>query len=158
MAKSSFLGWRMAQTPGALLFWENLLSKTKFSRIIEFGTMRGGLSYYFSLFCEERGAEFFTFDNADFPKPDRVRNDFYNEDIFKNINDIRDLIQRDGVTILFCDNGFKRKEIKIFSKFLKKGDILAVHDWMTEVFPIDVPEGLEPIVEGEMTKLWKKSL
>lgn len=157
--KGTFLGRRMAQSEFAILFWEELLYKRKFKRIIDIGTYNGNFSWYLALYCEEKKAEFYTFDIASFQVPKKVRRHFKKLDVFENEKMIGDLIKQDGLTILFCDGGNKPKELKIFTPYLKRGDIIVVHDWKTEVFEKDIPIGLSPIfleTYEELTKAFIK--
>ena len=152
--KGTFLGRTMSQTWGAISLWEKVLTRNDFSRIIEIGTMKGVLSHYFLLFCKQRGAEFHTFDIKDFGMPEEVRWHFHQADVFEpwNITIIKDLIHKEGQTILFCDGGDKPKELETFAPFLKKGDLIATHDWGTEVYVRDVPEGVERTFDKECKK------
>lgn len=145
--KSTFLGTEVSQNQLAIPMWESVLRNIEFSRIIELGTWRGDFSVYFLMFCIQREAEFYTYDIVrrrrtrvkqllEFDKCHRVR------DIFKHKQEIIELIQRPGRTILFCDNGDKQREVDTFAPHLKSRDIIAVHDWMTEVFPDSTTEKL----------------
>ncbi len=44
--------------------------------------------------------------------------------------------------ILLCDGGNKPRELKTFTPYLHPGSLVVVHDWLTEVYPEDVPAGL----------------
>ena len=140
----------MSQAPGVIEFWEKVLFENSYKRFIEFGTYKGGLSMFFLLWSIQRKAEFYTYDNMAH-KMSRIAYHlhlpkyFKKLDIFEHEEEIGKLIQAPGVTILFCDNGDKPKELKVFSKYLKIGDIIGVHDWLTEVQPSDIPEELQLI-------------
>lgn len=139
----TFLGRKLSQTPKAIWLWEQVLTKYNFKRIIDIGTWRGNLSFYLYLFCLARDAEFHTFDVREkwqFDYPDLKKelgfpSHFYGMDIFKNIEKIKEFIQKEGITILYCDDGEKTREFNTFAPFLKTGDVIAVHDWKTEVSP-----------------------
>lgn len=51
----------------------------------------------------------------------------------KNINnsfdEIKNEIQKDGVTLLLCDGGDKVNEFNTFSNYLKNNDIIMAHDY-----------------------------
>jgi len=111
------------------LIIENTAPKT----IIELGTYRGG----FSFLLKDTFAEsvIHTFD----PSPDCDLNSLskdanvitHQEDIFEEntTQKIKNLINQEGLTILFVDNGDKPREFNLFSGFLKNGDIILAHDY-----------------------------
>lgn len=149
MRDSTFLGRRIYQTPRALQFWEELLSSMDFKRVVEFGTTKGNFSIFFLLTCIQRKAEFFTYDIIDWKSLDKrphLKNllnfdhHFFQLDIFKHEEGIGKIIQSEGRTILFCDNGDKPREFRTFAKYLKVGDVIAVHDWGTEIGTDDILE------------------
>ena len=170
MKDSTFLGRRIYQTNRALPFWEKLLSSFDFKRIIDLGTANGNFSVFFLLTCLQRKADFHTFDNIDWRKRDtrpQLKNFLGFDRFFKKVDimeyekEIGHLIQSKGRTIVYCDNGNKKEEIRIFSKYMKEGDIVAVHDWMFEIFPKDIPSGLKEVFINEsneegMTKVFQK--
>jgi len=136
--KTTFIGTRMAQTPRAVALWEKVLSETEFSRIIEIGSYKWGMSLLFYLFCIQRKAEFFTYDIGKFTPPRVVREigltkHFKMVDVFTIEKEIGALIKKEGRSIVYCDGGNKARELQVFSQYLKQGDIIAVHDWGTEV-------------------------
>lgn len=146
--QGTFLGLEMAQSQKAIALWEIFLSFTNFERLIEFGTFTGNFSLFLYLFCLVKGAEFHTFDrtsnwlhsgNLDL-KSHRLNfgTHFRAIDIFRHVRMLGDLIAKPGRTIVFCDNGNKVKEFKTFVRYLKIGDIIAVHDWNQEIRPRDI--------------------
>ena len=76
-------------------------------------------------------------------------------DVFEIEAKIAGLIKSDGITIVFCDGGNKVKELEVFSKYIKKEDFIAVHDWGTEVLPTDVPKELKLVRQGVMTAIFR---
>jgi cephalosporin hydroxylase len=137
--RCTFLGDTMSQSFTALFMWEKFLSSISFDRIIELGTSNGTLALYFYLFCINRGADFYTFDIAkDYQSSsvkrlvtfDRV---FKSHDVLNDTGHITSLIQEKGITIVFCDNGDKPRELEIYGAVMKTGDYIAVHDWNHEV-------------------------
>lgn len=143
MVKRTFLGEKVSQNPLAIPMWEYVLDTFEFSRIVELGTWWGNFSIYFLLFCINCEADFVTYDTVR-RKNSRLKRllgfDKHHRrvDIFENKEEIIKEIQKPGRTILFCDNGDKQKEVDTFAPFLKSGDIIAIHDWNTEVFPSEV--------------------
>lgn len=151
---STFLGRPVSQTFSSFFVWEKILTKYDFKRIIEFGTWKGNLSLYLLLFCLSEDAEFYSFDKEKIPsyfhRDDDILkqkvefdNHFYLWDIFEHEEDILKIIQQEGRTILFCDDGNKEKELRLFSQHLKIGDIVGMHDWGTEVKFDRIKENLE---------------
>lgn len=147
--EGTFLGRRMAQSRKAIWLWEQLLSMVRFSRIIDIGTYNGNFSYYLALYCEERNAEFYTYDIRSFVKPKLVNKYFFNIDIFSKQEIIKSFIKKEGITILFCDGGNKIKEVETFCPALKSNDILVVHDWNIEIAGKNMPLDLVAILEKE---------
>jgi len=144
--RNTIFGRPMQQGTGVLVLWEHVLLNTKFSRIIELGTGWGGLSLYFALWCEERGAKFHTFDIAkkwkDTPLAKMIclASYFHVLDVLHNPQPIKELIVRPGPSIVFCDNGDKREEFRQLAPILKPGDIIGVHDWGREIGRRDVTD------------------
>ena len=79
---------------------------------------------------------------------------------------------------LYCDNGNKVKEVLMYGKYLRSGDMLGVHDWGSEIHtdPLKVEprwrainedinffhlkqmlEKFELVEAGELTRIWIKS-
>lgn len=126
------------QSPLVFDLWEKVFANIEFARIIEFGSYKWGMSLFFYLFCLQRRAEFYAYDIGKF-SPTRVIRElgitkhFRMIDIFSIEDEIGKIIKKEGKTIVYCDGGDKARELEVFSKYLKKGDIIAVHDWGTEV-------------------------
>jgi hypothetical protein len=144
MEKSTFLGNFMAQSPQAIAAWEQALQHVSFQRIIELGTGHGTFSLYLLLFCRERGAQFFTYDNVRRFATSvestgfimsllRLDDCFKRHDVLAEPGPIIEKIKKPGRTVLFCDDGDKKQEVRTFGPHLKPGDILGVHDWHKEV-------------------------
>ncbi len=187
----SFTGARVAQCPGDFWVWETVLHENPFSRIMELGTAYGIFSCYLLMHCLHRGAEFQTIDTPGNPfwwnsgrkhssggsviehNNGRVierlglKDHYVQVDAFspEGTKIIRDFVSQDGPSILFCDNGNKPREAKLFAPFLKVGDLLVVHDWKSEFYEIDIPpvvrENFEPLQEVDdksATKFWKRTI
>lgn len=113
-------------------------------QIIEIGTCRGGFTVFLKKLFPD--ADVFTFDiTKEMPEgfhhtEGRLTNalpifekfgiKFEECDIFQNITKVQNLIQRDGLTLLFCDGGNKPLEFQVFSQFLKKNDLIFAHDYV----------------------------
>lgn len=114
----------------------NLFNKeyfSKFNTIIEIGTYNGGLSSY--IFDSKKDETIFVTYDID-PKVNILRErrndiDFRIGDCFEEIifKEITNFIKRKGCTLLICDGGDKIREFNLFSKHLKKDDIIIIHDY-----------------------------
>ena len=116
-----------------LLFNKDWLSK--FDNIVEIGSYNGGLSSY--IFDNRKeNASFVSYDID--PTINMVTNDQGRTDIDFRIgdcfeesvfNEIAELISKEGRTLLICDGGNKTREFNDFAQYLKKGDIVILHDY-----------------------------
>jgi len=100
--------------------------------IIEIGMNHGGFSLVLNDSIISKNAEIYCFDIVDRNftnnlKDTKIR--WYINDIFKIESFVKDLIERDGRTLLFCDGGNKVKEFNTFAKYLKPGDLIFTHDY-----------------------------
>jgi 23S rRNA U2552 (ribose-2'-O)-methylase RlmE/FtsJ len=131
------------------------------SRIIELGTCCGG----FTVFLKKHplvpsNCELYTYDFTDWNLSGRdgatkdgreilksLNIKFIQADIFaeETIKNVKNLIQMEGTSIVFCDGGDKKVEFNLFSEFLKSGDIILAHDY------IDTVENFEANFKG---KIW----
>ena len=154
----------MAQYWCDVYLWEAILnSNPHLKRIIEFGTWMGGFSLYLNAQAKARDLVFYTFDSIVF-REDVVQNlPFTKLDIWAHEEYLSKLIGQEG-TILFCDNGNKPREIKTFAPSLTSDSIVVVHDWMTEIFPSDIPDYLEEVYGdfcddiGSITRVFRKKV
>jgi hypothetical protein len=107
-----------------------------FDTIIEIGTYKGGLTYWFNL-NKKDGAKVISYDIEDYKnfKEDNIR--FIIRDVFneESVSEIKNYIETGGKTLLFCDGGFKNQEFNIYSKFLKSGDHIMLHDFFDDTRP-----------------------
>jgi cephalosporin hydroxylase len=132
----TFLGSNCQQSFNAFFMWEKVLSPLKFKRFIELGTGHGNTSVYFKMFCINKGAKFYTYDfgenkreNTKAQKYVKIANNYIIKDIFKEAKNIKNIISREGISVVFCDGGDKPHELRTFAPALKRGDIIACHDW-----------------------------
>jgi hypothetical protein len=116
-----------------LLFNKDWLSK--FDNIVEIGSYNGGLSSY--IFDNRKENALFVSYDID-PTINMVTNnqgrtdiDFRIGDCFEEsvFNEIAELISKEGKTLLICDGGNKTREFNDFAQYLKKGDIVILHDY-----------------------------
>lgn len=131
-----YKGIVIAQSPRAVALWEKILKEVRPKRILEIGTYRWGMSLLFSEHCNEfytYDIKYHTYRPEKFPPKTRLLKQFKKVDVFSIEEEIGALIQKEGVTLVYCDGGDKIKELATFSEWLKPGDYIAVHDWGTEV-------------------------
>lgn len=115
-----------------------VIGTVKPTTIVELGTGGGGVTAFFAEISKQWGGEVHTFDivhgcrdladkydNITFHLADAIKDEKPNSEIV-------DLIRREGV-MLYCDNGKKEIEIRLYSGFLKGGSLIGVHDYDTEV-------------------------
>jgi predicted O-methyltransferase YrrM len=124
--------------------FEILIKKIKPKQVLEIGTAFGGLTLLIRDLLDNNGlteTKLITYDvydpvylrenvskgsNIDI----RVKNVFnhqYNELI--NKDEISEIIQSNGVTLVLCDGGSKKNEFRILSDYLKPGDVIMAHDY-----------------------------
>ncbi len=100
-----------------------------FKNIVEIGTYNGGLT---SWVFDNSNAKLISYDiDGTINHTNREDIDFRVADCFdeKPFNDIIELIQSEGRTLVLCDGGDKPKEFNTFSKYLKSGDVIMAHDY-----------------------------
>lgn len=137
-----YLGVRISQNDNAIpafnkMFKELEINNTPVKRIIELGTFHGGLSIFLGIYCFMNDITFITYDIQPFVHElPKINNLFKILNInykIKNINnsfdEIKNEIQKDGVTLLLCDGGDKVNEFNTFSNYLKNNDIIMAHDY-----------------------------
>jgi len=145
--KFEFFGLPMSQVPKAVLYISNLLQLIQPTKIIEFGTGRGGLSFLLGIYSQIKNISFQTYDHVS-PKEQFELNippiPYLPESYYKFLDnfflkkdlrdkDIRNSISEDikcveGNVIIFCD-ALKNIEFAEFSPILKRGDAILVHDY-----------------------------
>jgi len=174
MELTTFLGKRIAQTVYAFPLWETLFIRVpQFSRIIELGTGNGGFSVYLKLCAMRFWVPLYTFDIRPFEKNKitdalDLEASFSRCDIMAAEEEIAALIKLSGRTILYCDNGNKIEEFKMYAKHLKVLDVIGVHDWGVEIKDGDVAETIaenhlqhiplgDPLEKAAYTKFFMKA-
>jgi hypothetical protein len=122
---------------------EAILDDLNYERIVELGTGSGALTVFMATHALMRGNKpVHSFDNK---RPsekcvvalDKLGASFMQCDIFSEQEFIGKIIDNDGLTIVYCDNGKKIDEMVAFSKYMKKGDVMLVHDYPDEVSDMD---------------------
>jgi len=129
---NDLVGVGAAQMPGTDLVFSVVIKD--FDLIIEIGTDNGGFSVW--LYKNKRPeALFLTYElepsHVKIPKNHEVNDSIRYCDCFSPdiIDSISSLIASRDKTLILCDGGAKTKEFDIFSKFLKIGDVIMLHDF-----------------------------
>jgi tRNA A58 N-methylase Trm61 len=105
-------------------------------RIIEFGTGSGVMTLLIGLLSHDKCVPLYTYDIAPIESDAvhsalRSLNNVYvmRDDVFASEESISKLISDGGRALVLCDNGNKIKEFEMYSKYLKPGDVICVHDY-----------------------------
>lgn len=127
---STFAGEEIAQRWCDLFIFERTFQEFKPDLIIELGTYLGALTHFFSLH-----GKVWTIDNKKHAIREYQNAKYATADVFsKNfIEGMKAVISIHDRIFLFCDNGNKIEEFKLYAPLLKKGDIIFVHDWNNEI-------------------------
>jgi hypothetical protein len=136
----------ISQHPNVGNIFRSFLNNNHAYRILEIGTMHGGLTLMIKDILDDIGLSStsirtYDIENQEFLKPLVVdRNiEVITENLFdhhyryfkdeQTKNKITQYIQQEGLTIVLCDGGCKKCEYNILAPLLKKGDILMAHDY-----------------------------
>jgi 23S rRNA U2552 (ribose-2'-O)-methylase RlmE/FtsJ len=118
-----------AQLPKASDAFKTIIQD--FSLIIEIGYHRGAFSRWLNQ-NKQKSAKLVCYDISDGAREvtdldiDFRVGDCFNEDI---ITEISELIKKSKKTLLLCDGGNKNSEFNLYAKYLKKGDVIMLHDY-----------------------------
>lgn len=138
-AHTNFFGTDLSQAENMPVILNKFLNIVRPETIIEIGTFKGGLSVLFQLYSISNNKTFVTYDITDF---------IQNKQLFLKLNidrrlsnvftqqtmaEIVSLIQRNGVTVIFCDGGNKIAEFNYFGQYLKKNDYILAHDYAIDM-------------------------
>lgn len=147
--------------------------------VIELGTDAGGFSAYLADTVAEWDGHVYTFDIArkfnplllDGAWPNLT---FQQADILNDPIHVVHLMAQPQRCLLYCDNGHKEEELALYAPVLKPGDMIATHDYGTEVKPsfayqlLEVAHRLVPVRHAEfaalanewypnsLTRFWRK--
>jgi len=122
--------------------FNRLIEKVQPKKVLEIGTSHGGLTVLIRDILDENNlynTKIITYDINDpinlrelgYKNIDiRVKNLFnYQYDELIHKEEIKEIIESEGVTLVLCDGGSKKNEFRLLSKFLKKGDVIMAHDY-----------------------------
>lgn len=132
------LGKYVSHKKECLPIIEKMVREFNPSLMIEFGTGKAGFTYI--LHQANKNAEIHSYDI----KPDNpIKTESFNKNVTfhrrcdiltEEIDEIIELLISKKKKLLYCDNGKKEQEVKMYAKYLNSGDMLGVHDWGIEVF------------------------
>lgn len=126
------------------LVWEKVLNAhPELEAIVELGTGAGGFALYLHHQAEARQLRFSSYDK-DARQAIAYKPWFHQADVFD------DAVARAQIslwlstwaTVLHCDGGNKRREVREYATRLLPGSLAIVHDYGTEFTDADIPEGL----------------
>lgn len=157
----TFCGFRATQVWQDFWLWEQILNDTADTLvgIVELGTAYGGFSLFLQMQAWHRRLEFATFDSVDHAydpldqlfgrpttRPQRAPLVFFykTELLSEPALEVKRWLDH-GPVILFCDNGNKAKEVRLYGPLLAPGSLCVVHDWKREIFPEDIPPWLTEV-------------
>jgi cephalosporin hydroxylase len=114
--------------------------------VVELGTDRGGFAGWLADLVAPWDGQVFTFDiDAKFDPAllETFANlTFERADVLARPHPlVVDLVTQDHV-LLYCDNGNKQREVELYAPLLRKGSLLGVHDYNSEI----LGEWVEPFV------------
>lgn len=141
---TTVFGIPVSQTWADMMLWEHFLNEEQPRHVIELGTGRGGLSLFLALQCLSRGATFTTIDTYNWtplagPLYALANIRYIQGDAYETGRAVlAQRIAEGGKILLFCDNGNKPLEFQTFAPLLRAGDVIATHDWATEILPDDI--------------------
>ena len=157
--RNVFLGRSNLHSMAEIYLLDRLLHLNEFDRIVELGTLRGGMTLIFGIHALKMGGTVETFDVRDEPM-DVVWNclvaalpiTYHKMDVFGGEAHIliEGYIGAPGRVLLYCDNGDKIREFNTYASYLKSGDVVMTHDRPKEIKVSDIEEtvvrcGLKPL-------------
>ncbi len=133
-----------AQQPAQILSHIDIINRYKIKLFVELGTyMGGGLVHVIPNLILDRNFSYIGYEIL----PEKVNNkilafasehprcEIILQDMFiaYNLDAVSEAITSTrGCVYVFCDGGNKPKELETFSKFLRVGDIISVHDYVED--------------------------
>lgn len=124
----------MCQNRLAVPTWSYGMEVLPPARVLELGTYGGGFITALAVHACMIGARVVTYDRM---LPDEriaplgtsLGVSFRQADIWESEHEIAELIAGSGTTYVLCDGGDKPRELAMFARYLKPGDVIAVHDY-----------------------------
>lgn len=137
--------------------YKKLLQDFNPKMIIELGTYQGGFAIHLSEWLPE--AEIYTIDR--YWMIDKVTAEILDKrnviviitaQVFNDSNFLAALLSLPVKKFLFCDNGYRKSEMKLFPGYLRPGDLLGVHDWGEELTFNDIENVMGSFEEHPINK------
>lgn len=135
----TFLGGLSDQPFTAFYVWEKFFLKYggQMQRFIEFGCDQGNTACYFLLQCVNNDAVYIgydskkkgTYQNTPVKRLLKLHAKMKYGNGYKRLDEIKEFIQSKGMSVIFSDCIDKPYEFEQFAPMLKRGDVLAMHDW-----------------------------
>lgn len=131
------LGFPMQQNRLAVPTWSYAMECHPPARIIEIGSYNGGFTIAIGVHARQIGARVISYDVAQAPHESLAAMaeflgiEFRTADVWTIEPEIAHLIALPGVTFVLCDGGNKKRELATFAKYLKPGDVIAAHDYVS---------------------------
>lgn len=154
---NTYGGIPISQTWNDLALWELFFNHHPCGSIIELGTWQGGMALYLALKARSREMQFVSIDHHDQVGNGRhaivdLGAKLLTLDLLASeaVEEMRKLIgSLPKPLALFCDNGNKPQEFRLFVPLLSSGDRVIVHDWGTEFTQADVDPPIPMILQAE---------
>lgn len=148
-----------AQLPSTVNFLQKVIDENDFQSIIEIGTNRGGLTLWLNdnKKSNTKLYSFEIFKHVPLIHSEQIDGELIIDNIFSenSINKIKNILSK-GQCLILCDGGNKNDEFNLFSKFLKSGDIIMLHDYaddLNEYSKIQEETGWETIHESSLDRI-----
>lgn len=126
--------------------FRQLIRAVRPAQILEIGTSSGGLTLLVRDLLDEEGLATSVLRSYDILDCDRpalfdailsgARIEFAVKNLFSHAYDelvedeeVRELIQRPGTTMVLCDGGSKKNEVALLGRLLKQEDLILAHDY-----------------------------
>ena len=139
------------QSSDILKTFPKLLEIGKFERILEIGTYCGGLSLLVTELAPD--AEYLGYEIDGSVVHPKVTHLVKVTDFIKDLDHIRNFIQRKGRCLVLCDGGNKHMEFTILSPLLKHKDVIMTHDYLNDqIHDVSVYREVEGFRNPETTK------
>jgi len=148
--RNVFLGRPNWHSMAEIYNMDRLLHRNKFDRIIELGTMAGGMTLIFGIHALRMGGDVMTFDIRDEPQDEVWKKlvkalpiKYHKGDVFEyETEEIIQTYMKRGRLLLYCDNGKKIDEFNTYAQYLKPGDVIMTHDRPNEIKFSDIEEAV----------------
>jgi predicted O-methyltransferase YrrM len=130
------LGMPMNQNRLAIPVWSYAMEVLPPARIVELGSYNGGMTIALGLHAYHIGARVVSYERSKAPDQRYVKLAAFlgiefrdRVDLWECDAEIAEIIQGPGATFVLCDAGDKPRELAVFARYLKPGDVIAAHDF-----------------------------